>query len=119
RTDSHIVDYGNRIKVRLDSRDPSKLIVEVSGQKLYTSLPGFITTNRWFNISIEKKGSEYTLYINKELMATESLGLDTFFSEGTSLTLGNSADTYNGFIGNVSDFIIVKRAALLTDDLFA
>lgn len=119
RTDSHIVDYGNQIKVRLDSRDPSKLIVEVSGQKLYSSLPGFITTNRWFNISIEKKGSEYTLYINKELMATESLGLGTFFSEGTSLTLGNSADTYNGFIGNVSDFIIVKRAALLTDDLFA
>lgn len=119
RTDSHIVDYGNQIKVRLDSRDPSKLIVEVSGQKLYTSLPGFITTNRWFNISIEKKGSEYSLYINKELMATESLGLGTFFSEGTSLTLGNSADTYNGFIGNVSDFIIVKRAALLTDDLFA
>ena len=119
RTDSHIVDYGNQIKVRLDSRDPSKLIVEVSGQKLYTSLPGFITTNRWFNISIEKKGSEYSLYINKELMATESLDLGTFFSEGTSLTLGNSADTYNGFIGNVSDFIIVKRAALLTDDLFA
>ena len=52
-------------------------------------------------------------------MATESLDLGTFFSEGTSLTLGNSADTYNGFIGNVSDFIIVKRAALLTDDLFA
>lgn len=119
RTDSHILDYGNQIKVRLDSRDPSKLIVEVSGQKLYTSLPGFITTNRWFNISIEKKGSEYSLYINKELMATESLGLGTFFSEGTSLSLGNSTDTYNGFIGNVSDFIIVKRAALLTDDLFA
>lgn len=119
RTDSHILDYGNQIKVRLDSRDPSKLVVEVSGQKLYTSLPGFITTNSWFNISIEKKGSEYLLYINKELIATESLGLATFFSEGTSLTLGNSSDTYNGFIGNISDFIIVKRAALLTDDLFA
>ena len=119
RTDSHILDYGNQIKVRLDSRDPSKLIVEVSGQKLFTSLPGFITTNSWFNISIEKKGSEYLLYINKQLIASAELPLATFFSEGTSMTIGNSADTYNGFIGNISDLIIVKRAALLTDNLYA
>lgn len=118
RPDAYILDYPGYITLKSDGRDPSKLIVTVSGQNLYTSSAGFIQINTWYAVSIEKKGSNYLLYIDNALITSLALPLKTFFNYNDYMTIGNSIDTYNGFIGNISKFIIVKRAALITDSLY-
>lgn len=116
RPDAYIIDYPGFISIRCDSRDPSKLIVIISGVVMFTSTAGLLQINTWYNISVEKKGSEYLVYLNKDFMAKAELTLKTFFKIDDYFTLGNSVDTYNGFIGNISNFIIVKRTALVTDN---
>ena len=118
RGDSHLLDYDNRLKIKLDGQDSSKLVVDVMSQRLFTSVSGFLSTNSWYNISLEKKDTLYFLYINNQLCATSELPLDTFFGEGGALTLGNSLDTFNGFVGNISNFIIVKQTALITENTY-
>ena len=115
RPDSHVLDYPGHLTIRYDSRDASKIIINVAGETLYTSVAGFIQINSWYNVSIEKTNNEYKFYLNSNLIATAVLPLKTFFKNNDYFTIGNSVDTYNGFIGNISNFIIVKRAALITD----
>lgn len=118
RVSSYILDYSPLLIVRLDDRDYSKLVVSVDGKPLYTSPANKISINNWYNLSIEKKGPDYLVYLDRVLLTTITGATKTFFDLNGAMVLGNSKTTYDGFIGNLANFLIIKNTCLISDGTY-
>lgn len=114
---SRILYYQNLLEVFVDKRDPSKLLINIANESFFVSNPGTLSLNMWYQISIEYYKGVYYVYLNGSLLKHGSYPKKWFFEKNTVLYLGNSSGTYEGFVGNFSEFLIAKKVALKTQKL--
>lgn len=114
---SRILYYRNLLEVFVDKRDPSKLLINISGESFFVSDPGTLSLNMWYQISIEYYKGVFYVYLNDSLLKHGTYPKKWFFEKNTEMYLGNSSGTYEGFVGNFSEFLIAKKVALKTQKL--
>ena len=87
--------------------------------------PALITMNQWQHIAVTKDGTEIKMYLDGELIHTESIAATTItYNEGTNLRLGARtascasyfSSSFNGRIDEVRIWDDVRTAAEIADN---
>ena len=113
--------YSDFCTISLGQDDPSILEVKMlQSDELFRfrSLPGTLSINSWYEISIECYESDICIYLNNSLL---QLIEDVFpsdlkiFNSDETFYLGNDSSALKGFIGNIDHFTFIKKVAKLSE----